>query len=141
VSARAHLRAAAAPLSDTVEQRLGAIEEQLGRLADAVAAMGTIVGLALDRQRAIEVLVDTLRADLECAAAPRRERARLPCPLSSRELDVLIGLSDGKVYKQIARELSLSASTVRSHAHHTYRKLDVADRAQAVLLAAERGWI
>lgn len=133
--------AAPAQATDTVEQRLSAIEEQLSRLADAVATTGTILGLSLDRQRELEELVDTLRADLECAAPAFRDRVRLPCPLSSRELDVLIGLSDGKVYKEIARELSLSASTVRSHAHHAYRKLDVADRAQAVLLAAERGWI
>ena len=64
-----------------------------------------------------------------------------PCPLSSRELDVLKKLAEGKVYKQIAVELELSTSTVRTHLHNTYAKLGTGDRAQAVLLATDRGWL
>ena len=63
------------------------------------------------------------------------------CPLSSREVDVLKRLAQGKVYKQIAHELELSTSTVRTHLHNTYAKLGAVDRAQAVLMATERGWI
>lgn len=68
-------------------------------------------------------------------------RATGPCPLSARELDVLRRLAQGKVYKQIAAELDLSASTVRSHLHNVYSKLGALDRAQAVLIATEQGWI
>ena len=50
-------------------------------------------------------------------------------------------LAEGKVYKQIARELGLATSTVRTHLHNTYSKLGAVDRAQAVLIATERGWI
>ncbi len=64
-----------------------------------------------------------------------------PSPLSSREVDVLKRLAEGKVYKQIAHELELSTSTVRTHLHNTYAKLRAVDRAQAVLIATERGWI
>jgi putative nucleotidyltransferase with HDIG domain len=70
-----------------------------------------------------------------------RRRATGPCPLSARELDVLRRLAEGKVYKQIAAELDLSASTVRSHLHNVYGKLGALDRAQAVLMATEQGWI
>ena len=70
-----------------------------------------------------------------------RRRASGPCPLSARELDVLRRLAEGKVYKQIAVELDLSASTVRSHLHNVYGKLGALDRAQAVLMATEQGWI
>jgi putative nucleotidyltransferase with HDIG domain len=70
-----------------------------------------------------------------------RRRASRPCPLSARELDVLRRLAEGKVYKQIAQELDLSASTVRSHLHNVYGKLGALDRAQAVLMATEQGWI
>jgi DNA-binding NarL/FixJ family response regulator len=70
-----------------------------------------------------------------------RRRASGPCPLSTRELDVLRRLAEGKVYKQIAAELDLSASTVRSHLHNVYGKLGALDRAQAVLMATEQGWI
>jgi DNA-binding NarL/FixJ family response regulator len=64
-----------------------------------------------------------------------------PCPLSNRELDVLKQLAEGKVYKQIALDLSLSTSTVRTHLHNTYAKLGAVDRAQAVLVATQRGWL
>jgi DNA-binding NarL/FixJ family response regulator len=64
-----------------------------------------------------------------------------PCPLSSREVEVLKRLAEGKVYKQIAHELSLSTSTVRTHLHNIYGKLGAVDRAQAVLHATERGWL
>jgi DNA-binding NarL/FixJ family response regulator len=50
-------------------------------------------------------------------------------------------LADGKVYKEIARELELSASTVRTHLHNVYGKLGAVDRAQAVLIARDRGWL
>jgi DNA-binding NarL/FixJ family response regulator len=64
-----------------------------------------------------------------------------PCPLSARELDVLKKLALGKVYKQIAHDLGLSTSTVRTHLHNTYAKLGASDRAQAVLMATDRGWL
>jgi putative nucleotidyltransferase with HDIG domain len=70
-----------------------------------------------------------------------RRRAAEPCPLSGREIDALRGLAEGKVYKQIAQELSLSVSTVRTHLHNVYRKIGAVDRAQAVLIARDRGWL
>jgi DNA-binding NarL/FixJ family response regulator len=71
----------------------------------------------------------------------QRQRHVDPCPLSTRELSVLQRLSEGKVYKQIAHELTLSTSTVRTHLHNIYGKLGAVDRAQAVLIATERGWL
>jgi len=70
-----------------------------------------------------------------------RQRQVDPCPLSARESDVLKRLAEGKVYKQIATELNLSTSTVRTHLHNIYGKLGAVDRAQAVLIATERGWL
>lgn len=74
-------------------------------------------------------------------AGEHPRRAAEPCPLSAREVDALRGLAAGKVYKQIAQELSLSVSTIRTHLHNVYRKIGAVDRAQAVLIARERGWI
>jgi len=71
----------------------------------------------------------------------QRQRHVDPCPLSGRELGVLQRLAEGKVYKQIAHELALSTSTVRTHLHNIYGKLGAVDRAQAVLIATERGWL
>ena len=39
------------------------------------------------------------------------------------------------------QELSLSVSTIRTHLHNVYRKIGAVDRAQAVLIARDRGWM
>jgi putative nucleotidyltransferase with HDIG domain len=82
------------------------------------------------------------RVMYELPSSPSQRRRHVdPCPLSGRELGVLQRLSEGKVYKQIAHELTLSTSTVRTHLHNIYGKLGAVDRAQAVLIATERGWL
>jgi putative nucleotidyltransferase with HDIG domain len=83
----------------------------------------------------------TVMYDLPLPSSGNRPRQVDPCPMSSREVDVLRRLAKGMVYKQIASELGLSTSTVRTHLHNVYGKLGAMDRAQAVLIATERGWI
>jgi putative nucleotidyltransferase with HDIG domain len=68
-------------------------------------------------------------------------RATEPSPLSPTQSQVLRGLAEGKVYKEIAADLGLATSTVRTHCHNVYRRLGVNDRSQAVLRATARGWI
>ncbi|HET7054644.1 MAG TPA: HDOD domain-containing protein [Solirubrobacterales bacterium] len=86
---------------------------------------------------------DGLRELLYELPYPREQDSRVsePCPLSGRELDVLRHLSEGMVYKQIAGEMQLSVSTIRTHLHNVYGKIGAVDRAQAVLTARDRGWI
>jgi putative nucleotidyltransferase with HDIG domain len=83
----------------------------------------------------------TVMYELPLPAAGTRPRKVDPCPMSGREIEVLRRLAKGMVYKQIATELGLSTSTVRTHLHNVYGKLGAMDRAQAVLIATERGWI
>jgi putative nucleotidyltransferase with HDIG domain len=68
-------------------------------------------------------------------------RATEPSPLSRAQTTVLRGLAEGRIYKEIAIDMGLSVSTVRTHCHNVYRKLGVADRSQAVLHATARGWL
>jgi putative nucleotidyltransferase with HDIG domain len=86
---------------------------------------------------------DSLRELLYELPYARTDATRIsePCPLSARELDVLRHLSEGMVYKQIAGEMQLSVSTIRTHLHNVYGKIGAVDRAQAVLTARDRGWI
>jgi putative nucleotidyltransferase with HDIG domain len=86
---------------------------------------------------------DSLRSLLYELPYVRNDVSRVaePCPLSARELDVLRHLSEGMVYKQIAGEMQLSVSTIRTHLHNVYGKIGAVDRAQAVLTARDRGWI
>jgi DNA-binding CsgD family transcriptional regulator len=62
-------------------------------------------------------------------------------PLTPREFDILVQLAMGKVNKEIAGALGISAMTVKNHISHILEKLDVDDRTSAVLLAIRRGWI
>jgi len=83
----------------------------------------------------------TVMYDLPLPTSGGRRRQIDPCPMFTREVEVLRRLARGMVYKQIASELGLSTSTVRTHLHNVYGKLGAMDRAQAVLIATERGWI
>lgn len=65
----------------------------------------------------------------------------VPNPMTDRELEVVRLLASGKTYKQVANALQLSQSTVRNHLHNVYQKLNVVDRAQAVIVSRENGWI
>jgi DNA-binding response OmpR family regulator len=65
----------------------------------------------------------------------------MPSPLTGREREVVRLLASGKTYKQVATALTLSQSTVRNHLHNVYQKLSVVDRAQAVIVSRENGWI
>lgn len=56
-------------------------------------------------------------------------------PLSNRETEVLRELCDGKSYKMIADDLSISETTVHSHIKSIYRKLEVHSQTEAVAKA------
>ena len=60
-------------------------------------------------------------------------------PLSERELEVLVLLAAGRSNRQIASELFVALSTVKTHIKNIYGKLDVRNRTQAVLRAGELG--
>jgi HD-GYP domain-containing protein (c-di-GMP phosphodiesterase class II)/DNA-binding CsgD family transcriptional regulator len=66
---------------------------------------------------------------------PRAQTARL----SAREIDVLRGISRGASNKEVARDLALSPSTVRTHVESVFRKLDCSTRAAATLKALSLG--
>lgn len=61
--------------------------------------------------------------------------------LTERELQVLLGMSQGKSNSQIGKELFLSEDTVKTHARRLFRKLGVSDRAQAVACGFRRGLV
>ncbi len=121
-------------------------EAAIVRLGDMLAHYGH--GMPVDPRelaraaRALDISGDQLRSVMYELPYPHGDRRSVePCSLSTREVEVLRSLRDGKVYKQIAVDLGLSTSTVRTHLHNTYAKLGAVDRAQAVLIATQRGWI
>ena len=59
--------------------------------------------------------------------------------LSPREQEILRGIARGASNKIIARELGIAETTVKIHVQHVLRKLDVASRVQAAVIATEHG--
>ena len=69
-----------------------------------------------------------------------RLRAQPSAPvLSEREMQVLRGFARGLSIPQLAKELYIGASTVKTHTQRVYEKLGVSDRAAAVAEAMRRG--
>jgi LuxR family maltose regulon positive regulatory protein len=60
-------------------------------------------------------------------------------PLSGRELQVLHLIAQGRTNQEIAQQLVVARGTVKAHASHIYRKLDVANRTEAVAHARQLG--
>ena len=72
----------------------------------------------------------------EGLAAQIRLRAQPSAPaLTPRELDVLKGFARGLSIPQLAAELFVAPSTVKTHTQRLYEKLEVSDRAAAVAAA------
>jgi DNA-binding NarL/FixJ family response regulator len=73
-------------------------------------------------------------AALSTPAAPE-----LPDDLTPREAEVLSLVAAGLTNAEIAERLVVSAATVKSHINHIFAKIDVRDRAQAVVYAYANG--
>jgi two-component system response regulator DegU len=73
---------------------------------------------------------------------PDKENAlELYAPLSDREMDILLLITQGESNKQIAYSLNISPQTVKNHISSVLRKLGAEDRTQAAVLALRRGWV
>jgi DNA-binding NarL/FixJ family response regulator len=72
-------------------------------------------------------------------ASPRPTTASLFPELTEREREILQLIAQGRANEAIAEQLVLSLKTVRNHVANICGKLQVADRAQAIIRAREAG--
>jgi two-component system response regulator DesR len=62
-------------------------------------------------------------------------------PLTQRERDVLTAAADGSMISEIASRLYLSEGTVRNYLSACIQKTGARNRAEALRIAEERGWL
>lgn len=83
--------------------------------------------------RLLDELGERIRADNE---GRRAAMARL-AELTRREREIAQLIGNGESNKQIARELTITESTVKAHLTEIFRKLGIADRLKLALLVVE----
>ena len=102
---------------------------------------------------AADASADQIDAALRAVAAglsvhvPRDDRFsaldedEAPSPLTPRELEILIALSEGLSNKAIARRFDISQHTVKFHAESIFRKLGASSRTDAVAKGLRQGLV
>ncbi|MFC1911115.1 LuxR C-terminal-related transcriptional regulator [Chloroflexota bacterium] len=71
----------------------------------------------------------------------RKTMEGIAAPLTKRETQILTHVAEGNTNKEIASILSISEQTIKNHVSAILRKLNANDRAHAVTLALQSGWI
>lgn len=106
--------------------------EQLADAVRTVVAGDALLASSITR-RLIEEFVNRPLPD-----GPRPERLS---PLTPRELEILTLVARGLSNGDLAGELFISQATVKTHFTRVLSKLDLRDRAQAVVVAYETGLV
>lgn len=106
----------------------GAAEAEIVRAVEAVSTGTAVFGPTI-AHRVIEYF-----------AAPRPSAAAAVFPqLTEREREILDLVAQGENNVAIARRLYLSSKTIRNHVSNIFSKLQVADRAEAIVRARRAG--
>ena len=105
----------------------GAEQEEIVRAITTVASGGAVFGATL-----------ALRIAEFFAAGPVVPTEAFP-QLTAREREILDLIAAGRSNQQIAAALYLSPKTVRNNVSNVFAKLQVADRAEAIVRAREAG--
>jgi DNA-binding NarL/FixJ family response regulator len=117
------------------DQILAAIEAGAsGYLLKAAPRDEIVAGI-----RSVAAGQTALSPQVAVALVQRMREPTASLSLTARERDVLSRVARGRSNKQIAADLGIGESTVKTHLIKVFDKLGVADRTRAVTLAMERG--
>jgi two-component system, NarL family, nitrate/nitrite response regulator NarL len=105
----------------------------LTKQADARELCDAITAVARGRVVVASELQNGIAGEIRLRAVDERPF------LSDREREILKLVAEGLGAPQIGRRLCLATPTVKTHLHHVYEKLGVAERAAAVAEAMRRG--
>jgi len=98
-------------------------------------AAGIFVGIRMRRKEVVEIPVEVPVQVSEFSGPDENVISDLN--ITKREMDVLRGISQGLSNQEIADQLFVSLSTIKTHTNRLYVKLDVKRRTQAVTKAKE----
>ncbi|HEX3431660.1 MAG TPA: response regulator transcription factor [Rhizomicrobium sp.] len=112
--------------------------------ATGSGAKGVLPAGASPRQ--IDAALRAVAAGLNVQAPPGERFSAIDeheatSPLTPRELEILMALSDGLSNKAIARRFTISQHTVKFHAESIFRKLGATTRAEAVAKGLRQGLV
>jgi DNA-binding NarL/FixJ family response regulator len=108
----------------------------IGEAIRAAAAGRSVLDGAVQAQ-----LVAALPNPVVAATGGAPAAAKTLPGLTSREIEVLGLVAEGKSNREIARQLVLSESTVKTHINHLLAKIGARDRAAAVAFAYRQGLV
>jgi len=106
----------------------GAFKAEILRAIRGVSSGEAVFGPAIARR--LMLYFATIRSDRATSAFPE---------LTDREQEILSLIAEHQTNPEIARLLALSPKTVRNHVSNIFAKLQVADRAEAIIRAREAG--
>jgi LuxR family maltose regulon positive regulatory protein len=140
------LQARTLQVDEKVDQAVSTLERALSlaepegyvrTFIDEGEPMARLLRLALSRGISPDYVARLLAALGEEAVLSSSAMQALIEPLTARELEVLRLIVAGLSNPEIAEELFIAVSTVKSHINHIYGKLGVESRTQAVIKAQE----
>jgi DNA-binding NarL/FixJ family response regulator len=106
--------------------------------ADKAEVLKTVQAVAEGQALFGQAIANRLTAFFQRGRA--RETSVIPFPdLTDREREVLSLIAQGKNNQEIAGQLNISGKTVGNHISNIFNKLQVADRAQAIVRARDAG--
>lgn len=131
-------RLGAAPAATTAPPAVQLTRADLRDISDELADLAALVDDEALRSRLEEV---RHRVEQGRSPEPALPRKQVPTGLAAREVDVLAQVALGLSNRQVAEELGLVESTVKSYLKNAMRKLHATNRVHAVRLAREAGVI
>lgn len=118
---------------------LAQVEHLAGNTSEAQSLLEQAKRLAAEHTLSpgVDELFAKCEARLRTKPPASTAQAALLDPLSERELEILRLFGEGLSNDEIAERLIISLGTVKAHSSNIYRKLDVRNRAQAIVRARE----
>ena len=114
-------------------------DEDIYRALQAGAKAYLLKGMTLDELLSTIEAIHQGKARIPAAIAEKLAGRVGSQELTARELRVLERIVAGRANKEIASDLNISETTVKSHVNSLLGKLGVADRTHAATMALQRG--